>query len=157
MKLVAAWRATGSYAAKPEGGWRYSKLDPHRAWLERRVEEKADITMPELAEELAAKGVLVAPASVSGWYRRNGYRYKKTLLASEQDRADVRAARREWVAKRQPRMRREAHRLVFVDETGTTKMTRLRGRCLKGCRLNAKAPLGTGKSRPSSPVCDGVA
>jgi len=72
VKLVSRWRETGSYAAKPEGGWRYSKLDPHRAWLERRLCEKADITMPELA-----KGVRVAPASLSRWYRRNGYRYKK--------------------------------------------------------------------------------
>jgi transposase len=40
-------------------------------------------------------------------------------------------------------MRREPHRLVFVDETGTnTKMTRQRGRCLKGRRLNGKAPFG---------------
>lgn len=77
VKLVAAWRATGSYAAKPEGGWRYSKLDPHRAYLERRVSEKSDITMPELAAELAAKGMRVAPASLSRWYLRNGYRYKK--------------------------------------------------------------------------------
>jgi transposase len=77
VKLVAAYRRTGSYAAKPEGGWRYSKLDPHRAYLLRRVSEKVDITMPELADELTAKGVRVAPASLSRWYRRNGYRYKK--------------------------------------------------------------------------------
>jgi len=32
---------------------------------------------------------------------------------------------------------------VFLDETGTsTKMTRLRGRCLKGQRLYARAPFG---------------
>lgn len=44
-------------------------------------------------------------------------------------------------------MRREPHRLVFVDETGTnTKMTRLRGRCLKGKRLWAKAPFGHWKT-----------
>jgi len=68
---------------------------------------------------------------------------KKTLLASEQDRPDVHAARTEWITKRQPRMRREPDRLVFVDETGTnTKMTRSRGRCLKGHRLRAKAPFG---------------
>lgn len=80
VKLVAAWHRTGSYAAKSEGGWRYSKLDPHRAWLERRVDEKADITMPELACELAAaKGVHVAPATLSRWYLRNGYRYKKNI------------------------------------------------------------------------------
>ena len=77
VKLVAAVRRTGSYAPKPEGGWRYSKLDPRRDFLLRRVAEKADITMPELAAELAAKGVRIDPASLSRWFRRNGYRYKK--------------------------------------------------------------------------------
>ena len=73
---------------------------------------------------------------------------KKTLLASEQDRPDIRQARQEWVAKRQPKMRLERHRLVFIDETGTnTKMTRLRGRCPKGQRLKAKAPFGHWKTQ----------
>ena len=45
-------------------------------------------------------------------------------------------------------MRLEPHRLVFIDETGTnTKMTRLRGRCLKGQRLHAKAPFGHWKTQ----------
>jgi transposase len=45
-------------------------------------------------------------------------------------------------------MRREPQRLVFVDETGTTtKMTRLRGRSLKGKRLHAKAPFGHWKTQ----------
>src|ERR1700675_416123 len=40
-------------------------------------------------------------------------------------------------------MRLEPHRLVFLDETGTTtKMTRLRARCPKGQRLRYKAPFG---------------
>jgi len=40
-------------------------------------------------------------------------------------------------------MRLEPHRLVFVDETSvTTKMVRLRGRALRGERLNADAPFG---------------
>ena len=40
-------------------------------------------------------------------------------------------------------MRREPHRLVFIDETAvTTKMTRLRGRSLRGTRLEADAPFG---------------
>ena len=73
---------------------------------------------------------------------------KKTLLASEQDRPDISKARREWRAKRQPRMRLEPHRLVFIDETGTTtKMTRLRGRCRKGRRLRSKAPFGHWKTQ----------
>lgn len=68
---------------------------------------------------------------------------KKTLVASEQDRADIRMAREEWTQKRQPRMRLEPHRLVFLDETGTTtKMTRSRGRCPKGQRLRSKVPFG---------------
>ncbi len=45
-------------------------------------------------------------------------------------------------------MRLEPHRLVFLDETGTTtKMIRLRGRCLKGQRLRSKAPFGHWKTQ----------
>jgi hypothetical protein len=44
-------------------------------------------------------------------------------------------------------MQQEPHRLVFLDETGTsTKMTRPRGRCPKGQRLYAKAPFGHWKT-----------
>ena len=45
-------------------------------------------------------------------------------------------------------MRLDQHRLVFIDETGTTtKMTRLRGRCPKGQRLHCKAPFGHWKTQ----------
>jgi transposase len=45
-------------------------------------------------------------------------------------------------------MRLEPHRLVFLDETETTtKMTRLRGRGLKGRRLRSKAPFGHWKTQ----------
>ena len=77
VRLMAAYRATGSLAAKPEGGWRYSKLDPHREFLLQRVAEKGDITMPQLAAELLALGTKVTPASISHWFRRQGYRFKK--------------------------------------------------------------------------------
>ena len=36
-----------------------------------------DITMPELAAEMAGLGVKIAPASLSRWLLRHGYRYKK--------------------------------------------------------------------------------
>lgn len=40
-------------------------------------------------------------------------------------------------------MRQQTHRLVFLDETGTTtKMTRLRGRSRRGARLKAGARFG---------------
>ncbi|MFW8695942.1 IS630 family transposase, partial [Mesorhizobium japonicum] len=58
------YRKTERLAPKASGGRRHSKLEPHRAVLLGRVAEKDDITMPELAAELAAAaGVQVAPAS----------------------------------------------------------------------------------------------
>jgi len=77
VRLMAAYRATGSLAAQPEGGWRYSKLDPHREFLLQRVAEKGDITMPQLASELATRGTKVTPASISHWFIRQGYSFKK--------------------------------------------------------------------------------
>ena len=77
VRLMAAYRATGSLAPKPEGGWRYSKLDRHRELLLQRVAEKGDITMPQLAAELLALGTKITPASISHWFRRQGYRFKK--------------------------------------------------------------------------------
>ena len=68
---------------------------------------------------------------------------KKTLLASEQDRPDIKAAREEWTTTRQPRMRLEPHRLVFLDETWVkTNMAPLRGWGPKGKRLAASVPYG---------------
>jgi transposase len=64
-------------------------------------------------------------------------------MASERARATVRLDREIWINKRQPRMRFEPHRLVFIDETSVnTKMVRLRGRCLRGKRLHMDAPFG---------------
>ena len=69
-------------------------------------------------------------------------------MAAERARADVRADRDTWIARRQPRMRAEPHRLVFVDETAvTTKLTRLRGRSLRGTRLPGAAPFGHWKAQ----------
>lgn len=63
-------------------------------------------------------------------------------------RPDVVALRETWVSRRQPLMRKRAHKLVFIDETSTnTKMTRQRGRCLKGKRLKAHAPFGHWKTQ----------
>jgi transposase len=64
-------------------------------------------------------------------------------MAAEHGRADVAERRREWIDKRQPRMREAPGRLIFIDETSvTTKMTRLRGRSPCGERLKAAAPFG---------------
>ena len=78
VNLMRAYRLRGSLAPKPLGGRRHAKLDPHRVFLLRRVAEKDDITMPELAGDLtAACGAKADPASLSRWLIRNGYRFKK--------------------------------------------------------------------------------
>ena len=78
INLMTAYRARGSLAPKRLGGRRHAKLDPHRVFLLRRVAEKDDITMPELAGELEAeRGTRADPASISRWLIRNGYRFKK--------------------------------------------------------------------------------
>jgi len=122
-------------APKPSSGRCHAKLDPHRAFLLARIAEKADITMPELSAELAT--VTGIPASLSRWLI-----CKKPWRASKIVPTSKRRARN-GTTTRQPRMRLEPHRLVFLDETGTkTKMTRLRGRCPKGPRLRCKVPFG---------------
>ena len=56
-------------------------------------------------------------------------------------------------------MRGKRGRLIFIDETGTTtKMTRLRGRSVKGERLNSKAPFGHWNTQTliAGLKCDGL-
>jgi len=78
VRLMRAFRTTGSLIPKPSGGRRHAKLDPHRTFLIARSEEKADIPMPEPAAELAAAtGTRADPASLSRWLIRNDYRFKK--------------------------------------------------------------------------------
>lgn len=89
-----------------------------------------------------ASGVAVAGASEAG------LSFKKALLALEAEREDVRQARDERKVHCQPRMRDQVHRLVFLDETGTTtKMRRLRGRLSHCTRLKPGAPLGHGATQ----------
>lgn len=69
---------------------------------------------------------------------------KKTAHALEQDRPDVLNRREQWFED-QPDL--DPGRLVFVDETGlSTKMTRLRGRALRGERCRAGVPHGHWKT-----------
>ena len=78
VKLMKAYRSSGRISARPIGGRRHAKLDAHRIFLVRRLSEKEDITMPELAAELMAEtGTQADPASLSRWFLRNGYRFKK--------------------------------------------------------------------------------
>src|SRR5262245_14989372 len=79
VKLVARHARTGSLEPAPQGRPPGTgKLDPYRAFLLGRVNERPDITMPELAAELAAcHGVEVDPSSLSRFLCKAGFSYKK--------------------------------------------------------------------------------
>ena len=67
-------------------------------------------------------------------------RIKKTLFASEQNRADVAEKRAHW---HEQLAKEPATALVFVDESGaTTKLTRLRARAPEGQRAVGRIPQG---------------
>jgi len=66
------------------------------------------------------------------------------MVASERRRAHVKRARRDWAKWRQPAIQKRPDRVVFIDETSVkTNLTRLRGRSLRGTRLEADAPFGS--------------
>ena len=73
-------------------------------------------------------------------FQARGLASKKSLYASEQDRAEIAYRRAQW-QKYQGRV--DPRRLVFIDETwAKTNMTRRHGRCARGTRLVAKVPHG---------------
>jgi transposase len=81
---------------------------------------------------------------------------KKSLRASEQDRADVARRRGLW---KQHQDKVPAGRLIFIDETwAKTNMTRLHGRCAKGRRLIGKVPHGHRRTLTfvAGLRCDGI-
>ncbi len=66
---------------------------------------------------------------------------KKSLIASEQLRPDVAAARDSFFAEKLKDM--PLNDVVVLDESyATTVFTRLRGRCPRNCRLTARVPGG---------------
>lgn len=77
-----------------------------------------------------------------------GSAIKKTLLASEQQRADIREARELWIKRRKPFFAKALPRLVFIDETSTnTKLSKRAGWSPKGRRYRAHAPFGRWKTQ----------
>jgi transposase len=78
VKLMKLYRETGRVDPKPRGGFRHGKLGVHRVFILRQVELRRDINMPELAALLRqAKGVEVAPATLSRFLIGSGLSFKK--------------------------------------------------------------------------------
>src|SRR5258708_2868027 len=104
VKLAARVSQTGSAEparqGRPPGG---GKLAPYLTALLGWIDAEPDITMPELAAKLKAeKHVTAHPASLSRELLKAGLAFKKTPLASEAEREDMRQAPDEWKIDRQP-------------------------------------------------------
>ena len=129
------------------------RLPPHLATHHNRAGRIQPNHAADVLAEVDAKHKDIHPFLLLIRWRaydagRRGGPFHKTLRASEHDRPDIKQAREEWTLTRQPIMRLEPHRLVFLDETGTTtKMARLRGRSLRGQRLLSKVPFGHWKTQ----------
>ena len=77
IDLLRHVKETGSLEPLPCGGTKEGKLAPHHDTLLRRVKEKPNITLAELASEIENLGTTVHPSSISRFLRRAGYSYKK--------------------------------------------------------------------------------
>jgi len=137
------WRhqQTQSHAAFAMGGDRRSKLTEQAGWIAERLHQASELTLGEVRDELASRGIAVSYESVWRTVRRLGLLHKKrAIFAAEQDRLDVAIARDIWRAEQAGL---DFARLVFVDETGTTtSVTWLRSWGPRGKPLLGKAPHG---------------
>ena len=78
------------------GGKKPFTLAGEEAWIRARLAEKPDITGRELLAELNQRGVEVSNYGVWHFLDHTGLSFKKSLRASEQDRADVARRRSQW-------------------------------------------------------------
>ena len=86
---VRRFRQTGSVAPGQMGGHKPKAIrGEHHAWLVERIRGKA-FTLRGLVAELAARGLKVDYHSVWNFVHAEKLSFKKTVLASEQDRPDV--------------------------------------------------------------------
>ena len=146
IKWVQRFERSGSRAASKMGGYLRPRLEPHREFLEALTSEKAGHhaagAVRPAARRARREGRHVDDEPLLPPHRRHAQ--KKTLVAREQDRPDVKRHRMRW---RSHQKRVDPSRLVFIDETWTkTNMTRLYGWAPRGRRLVAKVPHGHWKT-----------
>ena len=77
VKWSQRWRASGSAAAKPMGGWKQLLLKSEREWLLTRIAEKPDLTLRAVVAELAERGTPASYGAVWRFFKREGISFKK--------------------------------------------------------------------------------
>ena len=82
VKWSQRFRLTGSFEPGQMGGHRKPVLDPHRAFIVRRLNQTPHLTLHALKDELARRGVKVSHNAVWLFLRREGLRFKKNVVRS---------------------------------------------------------------------------
>ncbi len=82
ISTVGTWcrryRTSGETAARKQGQPSRSKLDPHESFILGLIAERPDITLAEIAGQLAVEhGVRVVPSTVWVFLDRRGVTFKK--------------------------------------------------------------------------------
>ena len=140
IKWMERWRQHGDVSPGSSHGRIRSPLHPHRSWLLKLVAAQPDLTLTEVQQRLADRGVAIGIGSIWRFFAREGVSFKKTLLPCEQDRPDVARRRASW---KRHQGKVDPARLVFIDETwAKTNMVRSHGWGLRGQRLRGQAPHG---------------
>jgi putative transposase len=80
VKWSQRYRATGSVAPGKMGGHRKRMLEPHRAFIKKRISQTPHLTLHALKDELAARWVKVSHNGVWLFLRREGLRFKKNAV-----------------------------------------------------------------------------
>lgn len=115
VKWSARQRRYGSVAPGRMGGHRRVLIPgKYRKLVLKTVAAKSHVTLRELAALLEQAGLKVHHASVGRFLKRERQSYKKTLMASEQERPQVARRREQW---RKYQGRIDGRRLVFINET----------------------------------------
>ena len=79
VKLAQAKRSGGSVAPKPQGGdHRSDRVEVHREWLLELVRETVDLTLAEIRDPLAERGLSVSISTVWPFYERHDISFKKS-------------------------------------------------------------------------------
>lgn len=96
--MYRLWKRTGSVQGKQIGSYRISRFEAHRVVLQDYFVANPSATLEDIRAWLIQEHQETISISAIDKFIRHklGYRYKKTVYASEQSREDVAQAREQW-------------------------------------------------------------
>jgi transposase len=78
IKLMQRWRETGSVDPGQMGGWKDYALADHEAVVRGLIAEHPDLTLEELREALAQRGIQVGRSSIDRFLKAREVTFKKS-------------------------------------------------------------------------------